>query len=225
MTRLVFISDTHEMHEAVTVPACDILVHCGDATGIGRVDQLERFNAWCRRLKKAGTCREVVFVAGNHDILLDETHSTTVKGRLHGRAMQAIDDVIYLEDEAAEVLGVRFYGSPWTPKFFDWGFMLRDEVHAEAVFSGVPTGLDVLVTHGPAGGILDLCPDGRRVGSVALNRTVERARPKIHAFGHIHHSHGEIRGGGVHFINASICTEAYKPTNAPIVVDLDRVPS
>ncbi len=219
--KLVFISDTHEMHEAVKIPPCDILVHCGDATGIGRVDQLERFNAWCRKLKRRGDVREVVFVAGNHDILLDATHADTVKSGLHARAIAALDAVHYLQDSCAEVLGVSFYGSPWTPAFYDWGFMLRDEEHGRKTFFPIPDGLDVLVTHGPPAGVRDLCPDGRRVGSLALQRVVERARPKVHAFGHIHHSYGVVwNPGRTHSVNASICTEAYKPTNAPIVVEL-----
>ena len=30
--RLVMISDTHEAEEQVTVPPCDVLLHCGDVT-------------------------------------------------------------------------------------------------------------------------------------------------------------------------------------------------
>jgi Icc-related predicted phosphoesterase len=232
--RLVFISDTHEMHEAVRIPPCDILVHCGDATGVGRVDQLERFAAWCRKLKRRGDVREVVFVAGNHDILLDAAHPLTVKSGLHTRALEALDGVTYLRDQAATIFGVRFYGSPWTPKFYDWAFMLVDEADGERVFSRVPAGMDVLVTHGPPHRMMDECPDGRRVGSISLLAVTTTQAPRIHAFGHIHHSYGSewdagwlgdgdvprLPDGGRCWINASICTEAYKPTNAPIVVDL-----
>ena len=30
--KLVFVSDTHELHEEIVVPPCDVLVHCGDFT-------------------------------------------------------------------------------------------------------------------------------------------------------------------------------------------------
>jgi hypothetical protein len=30
--------------------------------------------------------------------------------------------VIYLQDEAVTIEGLRFYGSPWQPRFFDWAF-------------------------------------------------------------------------------------------------------
>lgn len=224
MPKLVFISDTHEQHHTLNIPLCDILVHCGDATGVGRVDRLESFNAWARRLKKLGTAKEVIFVAGNHDVLLDKSHPAVKRDdrtrRLHRMAVEALDSVIYLKDSEATIDGLRFWGSPWTPRFFDWGFQLNSEYHAREVFSRIPLGIDVLITHGPPAGVLDLCPDGRRVGSQALLEVVSKRRPKVHAFGHIHHSYGIEEMDGIKFVNASICTEQYLPLNKPIVIEV-----
>lgn len=235
MIRLAFISDTHCQHRNVAVPSCDVLVHCGDATGIGEIDRLRDFNAWCRQLKRAGVCREVVFVAGNYDLTLDVTHPK-VEPRRHAAARESLQDLVYLQDEAATVCGVKFYGSPWTPRFFDWGFQLGYEA---ARHHWLIPQCDVLVTHGPPFGMLDLCDDGRRVGCRALTETLTdintlaraakkagdapcRVPPSIHAFGHIHHSYGVVGclRTGTRYVNASTCTEAYKPTNRPIVVDL-----
>ena len=54
----------------------------------------------------------------------------------------------------------------------------------------------------------------------ATPTSVEQFKPLIHIFGHIHHSNGIMERNGTNFINASICTERYKPTNKPIVIDL-----
>lgn len=228
MTRIVFISDTHEQHHVVPVPACDVLVHCGDATGVGRVDRLEAFSAWARRLKREGTAKEVIFVAGNHDVMLDSTHPVVARDeagrRRHRLAREAIKGYVYLQDSEAVVAGLRFWGSPWTPRFLDWGFQLDSEAHEREIFSAVPHDIDVLITHGPPAGVLDLCPDGRRVGSATLLEVVKSRRPRVHAFGHafghIHHSYGVEEIDGIRFVNGSICTEEYLPLNEPVIVDL-----
>jgi hypothetical protein len=37
--RVVCISDTHTKHEQITVPPGDVLIHAGDATIVGDVDE------------------------------------------------------------------------------------------------------------------------------------------------------------------------------------------
>ena len=51
--------------------------------------------------------------------------------------------------------------------------------------------------------------------------SVKEVKPKVHAFGHIHGSYGQQKIGKTIFVNASLCSETYKPTNPPIVVDLE----
>jgi Icc-related predicted phosphoesterase len=48
----------------------------------------------------------------------------------------------------------------------------------------------ILVTHGPPLGTLDTVFDGSHVGSKALRDFIERTRPKLHLFGHIHRTFG-----------------------------------
>jgi len=50
---------------------------------------------------------------------------------------------------------------------------------------------------------------------------VFEVQPKIHVFGHIHHSYGQRTMDGIEFLNASICDERYEPTNKPIVVEFN----
>ena len=44
--RIVCVSDTHGWHSLTEVPPGDILVHGGDCTRRGRLDNVEEFNAW-----------------------------------------------------------------------------------------------------------------------------------------------------------------------------------
>lgn len=84
----------------------------------------------------------------------------------------------------------------------------------------IPEGIDILVTHGPPFGILDEVPDGLRVGCRDLLDRVVEVKPKIHAFGHIHHSHGQVKLGDTLFVNAAICDEVYVAVNKPIIVEI-----
>jgi Icc-related predicted phosphoesterase len=42
-------------------------------------------------------------------------------------------------------------------------------------------------------------------------------------FGHIHEGYGVQYGDKTLFVNASICTAGYEPTNKPIVIDLVEI--
>jgi 3',5'-cyclic AMP phosphodiesterase CpdA len=44
--RIVCISDTHGHHRELSVPAGDLLVHAGDLTRKGELDELRNLNAW-----------------------------------------------------------------------------------------------------------------------------------------------------------------------------------
>lgn len=235
MTRLVFLSDTHGKHHSLNVPAGDILVHAGDFCMSGKEQEARAFARWFESLPHP----HKVVVAGNHDRCLELDVSL---------GKQIFQRAVYLFDQEFTVGGFRFYGSPWQPEFCDWAFNLpRGSDALRDLWNRIPDGLDVLVTHGPPHGILDACPDldtacpalpapptvgpaGRRkksvqyvhVGCELLREAVRRARPRLHVFGHIHEGYGQHHDptSGTTFINASNCTGAYYPTNAPIVFDL-----
>src|SRR3712207_5545038 len=110
MPRIVCISDTHNRNEQITVPEGDILIHAGDATFRGTIDEIERFNNWFAALPH----RYKIFVAGNHDWLF-QTDNRLVRSLLN-------ENIIYLQDSSTEIDGIKFYGSPWQPRFYDWAF-------------------------------------------------------------------------------------------------------
>jgi D,D-heptose 1,7-bisphosphate phosphatase len=109
----------------------------------------------------------------------------------------------YLEDAEATIAGLRFYGSPWQPAFNDWAFNLPRGAPLAAVWSRIPTGLDVLVTHGPPAGIGDEGPVGGRAGCADLFDRVREVTPRLHMFGHIHQDGGLWHEGTTTFANVT----------------------
>ena len=117
--------------------------------------------------------------------------------------------IIYLEEEMRTFTlstGAKFtvYSSPYQPEFCRWAFAYeRDEDRFNALPSStgagggaanpVPDfpGVDLMLTHGPPMGVLDQVDwTGKNVGCEHLRRAVERTRPKLHVFGHIHEGYG-----------------------------------
>jgi Icc-related predicted phosphoesterase len=129
--------------------------------------------------------------------------------------------VHYLFDSGVEIDGVNFWGSPWQPEFFNWAFNLpRGEKLAEK-WALIPGNTDILITHGPAHGMLDWVPNGQRVGCEDLFQRIMDIQPKIHVCGHIHCSYGQKSFHGVEFINASVLGERYTHENKPITLLFD----
>lgn len=177
--RIVAISDTHGRHiDPKLVPDGDVFVHCGDFTNLGRSDEIASFAAWLRELPH----RNKLVIAGNHDLSFEDGTATE---DLLG------DGVTYLFDTGVVIDGVSFFGSPWTPRFGDWAFMYDHRV-AEYVWQEIPDKTDVLITHGPGFGALDMTTRGEHAGCVALANRIHAIRPKLHLHGHIHEARGEI---------------------------------
>ena len=208
MPRIVCLSDTHNCTHEIDVPDGDILIHAGDATIRGTIEEVASFNRWFKTLPH----RHKIFVAGNHDWLFELDND---------RARSLLDSSItYLQDSSVEIDGVSIYGSPWQPRFYDWAFNLdRGDAMAEK-WSLIPDQVDILITHGPPNGILDLTPDGDNAGCEELRRRVSQIRPRVHIFGHIHLGYGVFEVDGTKFVNASNCDESYLPSNPPIVVEI-----
>lgn len=188
--RIVAMADTHGQHRKLEVPEGDILLHAGDLTARGTLSQLEAVAAWLRSLPH----RHKVIVAGNHDFAFQRTPA---------EARALFEGLTYLEDAEVTVQGVRIWGSPWQPWFHDWAFNLRRGPPLDAVWQLIPERIDVLVTHGPPAGMGDLCFDGRRVGCEELLRHLDRVKPQLHLFGHIHEDKGSWQHGPTRVVNVT----------------------
>lgn len=187
---LVLMSDTHMYHDAHPVPDGDILLHAGDLTHRGRPGNIRRCDDWLGTLPH----RHRVIIAGNHDFLFERDPPA---------ARALITHATYLEDSETTAEGLRIWGTPWQPWFYDWAFNLETEAELAEKWALIPDGIDVLVSHSPPYGIGDLCHDGDRPGCRALLRRVLEVRPKLHVFGHIHENRGWWRLGDTLFVNAA----------------------
>jgi Icc-related predicted phosphoesterase len=188
--RIVAVSDTHGCHRRVAVPPGDILVHAGDLTMTGSLQDVAEFNDFLGKLPHP----HKIVIAGNHDWCFQ---------RKPEKARALLTNAVYLQDEAVTVEGIRFYGSPWQPWFYDWAFNLPRGRALADKWALIPEGTDVLVTHGPPRGFGDRTFDGRHEGCDDLLERVRRIRPKVHIFGHIHEAAGRWDEDGVTFVNAS----------------------
>ena len=229
--RIVVLSDTHSVHREMVhdIPDGDILVHAGDFTQRGTVSQVRDFLDWFSAFPHPFK----ILVAGNHDISFDP------KAVRMGRFQEEIEhpdldgvksfipeNCIYLENERCEVMGLRFYGSPDVRQHGSPGQAFSFErSELKALREAIPDDIDVLITHSPPLGVLDLCHHGDFSGCEDLLVQVnERIKPKLHIFGHIHESYGAVSNGTTTFVNGAICIktdpkEGKKAIRKPIVFD------
>ncbi|MEZ5427958.1 MAG: metallophosphatase domain-containing protein [Pyrinomonadaceae bacterium] len=216
MPRIVCISDTHNCNRQIAVPDGDILIHAGDATVNGTRLEVEEFLFWFSSLPH----RHKIFVAGNHDWLFEKENRSA-------RLLTANFNIRYLEDSAVEIEGLKIYGSPWQPRYFNWAFNLNRGAELAEKWKLIPEDTEVLITHGPPNGILDEVERKYFIENTGCEELIKRVEDlaekklKLHIFGHIHCGYGQREEFGVRFVNASICDEAYDPTQPPIVVDLE----
>jgi Icc-related predicted phosphoesterase len=207
--RLVFISDTHTLHDQIIIPDGDILLHCGDFSSRGRLQEVEDFLDWFGGQPH----KYKVLIAGNHDFLAERNPKIF--------RLLVPENVIYLEDSGVEIEGIHIWGSPVQPWFFDWAFNRQRGAEIRKHWDLIPENTDVLITHGPPYGILDrVASDNRPVGCRDLLHRVGELSVKICAFGHIHEAYGVQEQDGVVFINASVLDEHYRVSNAPVVREI-----
>lgn len=213
--KLVMTSDTHNLHRKMKhlIPEGDVFIAAGDITNDGSKEDVKNYNDW---LRNKVPCEFKVIIAGNHDWCFANSKSEkAVKWLTEGD-----ENIIYLQDSEVIINGIKFYGSPWQPKFYNWAFNLDRGKKLQEVWAKIPNNTDVLITHGPPAGILDPDYHGNPVGCVDLLDKVIDVKPKIHVFGHLHSGYGIKKIDNTTYINASICDESYLPKRKPIVLDI-----
>ena len=205
--RIVAISDTHMRHEHVVVPDGDVLIHAGDFTRRGALEDVKAFDGWLATLPH----RHKIVIAGNHDWCFQIAPE---------QARGCLTHATYLEDSGAVIEGVRFWGSPWQPWFLDWAFNLPRGPQLAEKWALVPAETEVLVTHGPPRGFGDLTRNGEEVGCEDLLERIRALQPRLHICGHIHEGSGVRTDGGVRYVNASVLDADYAVRHPARVLDL-----
>lgn len=207
---LTFISDTHGKHPLLKLGMGDILIHCGDFSSYGDLDEVEDFADF---IAKQAFEHKIV-IAGNHDLSFEDEHRSAAEALLHERG------IIYLNDSGVTLNGYRFWGSPVQPAFCSWAFNRERGADIAKHWQQIPADTNILITHTPAYGYLDQCYNGESVGCEELAAVIERIQPQIHAFGHIHEGHGTLQTAHTLFVNACCLNEHYQLVHAPIRVAL-----
>jgi Icc-related predicted phosphoesterase len=189
MRSLCVVADSHRKHRELVIPACDILIHCGDLCSFEQDDEqtLRDADIWFSE----APAKYVVCVGGNHDFLLQSGEF-------------CFDHAVLLHDSTTEICGITIYGSPWCPDLSNFAFYAPEEDLIER-WRMIPAGIDVLVTHTPPYGFLDVPSSGNvHLGCLHLRAELNRIQPRFHVFGHVHAGHGLIEHGATTFVNAAV---------------------
>lgn len=204
------ISDTHGHHDLLTEPDdIDCIILSGDASNsrcpYNNESQLRESITWL----SATRARYKIFIAGNHD--------TSIEKGLVTKDNFTAAGIIYLFNDSVTIEGFNIWGSPHCPQFGGWAFMKnRSKLHS--VWVEIPDDTDIVVTHTPPKGILDISYSKGHMlescGCSALNKRMLKLQPLAHLFGHIHNCEGVINAGvlklsayDTQFSNGSVVTD------------------
>lgn len=204
---IVCVSDTHGLHRQIDIPPGDLLIHAGDFTNLSKSRrEIQDFNNWLAELSHPYK----VVVPGNHEFAFEENPKLT----------REISNAVFLVNEVAEIAGLKIWGSPVT-NLYGGAFGRSAAADRKRIYSAIPKGTDILVTHGPPLGVLDH-PNGtaRCDGCRELLSAVRRIRPRLHVFGHIHDAWGTHQQEGTLFVNASVVRQYPQIKGRPIAVEM-----
>lgn len=201
--KIVCFSDSHCRHEEIELPKADLMIFTGDCMGRGtNSKELSRFVKWFDKQP----AKHKVMIAGNHDRFFEYYPDIA-------RQIVAQTDVIYLQDSGVEIEGLKLWGTPSQPEFYNWSHNDTPE-QMRYRYSLIPIDTDILLTHCPPYGILDKVEDvwsaGIRVGSEQLTERLVDLNLMVHTFGHIHGDFGMYRAYNTYYINASSLNEEYE---------------
>ena len=218
MTRIVSISDTHGLHFGIKIPDGDVLIHAGDFSSEGNVRDAMIFLRWFNTHPHPTK----IFIAGNHDWICEKDPS------LFRGLLTEFPDLTYLEETSCTINGLKFFGSPIQPFFYNWAFNRHRGEEIKHHWDIIPDDTDVLITHGPPYGICDKAyrvgfDTTENVGCKDLLDATLRIAPKLHIFGHIHFD-GQTNyiGPKTTYANVSMLNEAYLVWGKPTIFDIDK---
>jgi Icc-related predicted phosphoesterase len=194
----------------------DLLIVAGDLTACDKQSQYLDFREWLG----AQNYKKKIFICGNHDMCIENGNFYFSNGWFGAE---------YLCDSGTEFEGRKIWGSPRTPLFDGvnircTAFMSTEEVLNEK-FSLIPDDIDILITHGPMLGVLDINKQQQHCGSKSLKKHINRVKPALHIFGHIHEQGGnetvyKCEGVNTWCVNCSYVDGDYKPVNTAIRLEI-----
>lgn len=229
--RVFATSDMHGNLDGLDPTGCDIVVIAGDfakLSGFGKWhlhDQKKwvekKFFKWIESYPGI----EFIVVPGNHDLCFDSMKTTWITG-LDWRLDFPLNAHL-LVDKEVEVKGLRVYGTPHIPVIsHTWAFETPADKLRE-LYSKIPSGLDILVTHSPPhipGSSIDRSVQfggDRAFGSNELSEEVIAKKPRFLFCGHIHSgTHGGVKFDSCMVYNVSRVDESYEIAYEPTIIDV-----
>lgn len=227
MIKIVAISDTHNEHNKIIIPECDILIHAGDESGLGREFEIRNFAKWLDKQ----SVKHIIWTPGNHSVEFANNYPKSIDWFKEEcpRGHILLHDSIIIEN-------IKIFASPWTPFFLDWAYnagrTIIEAAYYQKPFIGdlwkdIPEDTEILITHGPPYKILDELvridniPKGEFAGCQELSSRIQNLKKlKHHFFGHIHYWGGQtVEQNGILYHNVSICDEMYLPKNKIIEIE------
>mmetsp|Transcript_62533 Transcript_62533/g.102427 ORF Transcript_62533/g.102427 Transcript_62533/m.102427 type:complete len:264 (+) Transcript_62533:50-841(+) len=202
--RVVCLSDTHNAHRDLQLPAGDVLIHAGDFTQFGKEEHASDFNDWLGEQPH----KIKLVVLGNHEN--NSSWNSRAPEILSNATLlrQSEFELAVSDDQSLKVFGTDFFwpcpsGNPY--------------------FDQIPEDTDILIAHGPAKG----CADGTK-GCPALLKAVEGRHLQLVVSGHVHFARGaalmrQPDGHETVLVNAANCgsgKDERKLTRGPLVIDL-----
>ena len=177
------ISDTHSMHGFLKVPqGVDMVIHTGDCSNPSNPyfneQEVLNFLEWYESID----IKHKIFVAGNHDTSIE-------KGLVKPKDITN-RGIVYLENDSVEIEGLNIWGTPCTPEFgVGWAWNRKREKMYK-VWDSIPDNTDIVLSHGPPKGVLDLSYNRMNVlefcGCSNMKKKMLKLQPKLCLFGHIH---------------------------------------
>lgn len=224
--RVLMLSDTHSKHLEIPKEylenkdgSISTIIHAGDVSSRGYEHEINDFLEWFSKLP----FKNKIFIAGNHDFFFERAHKGIIQSKL-----AKYPNIIYLNDSGIEIDGLKIWGSPVQPFFFNWAFN-RNEHEIQKHWDLIPLDTNILITHGgPRGyGLLNLTKRGEEVGCPSLSLKINELNDlKLFVQGHIHEAYGtHITEDGKYFVNASVLDLSYEMKHKPVLVDLDNLES
>lgn len=201
----------HTYHRLLTIPEnIDLVIFSGDCSNprdpYNNELEVKAFIDWYKGLP----IKHKIFVAGNHD--------TSIEKGLIKKIDFTGYNIHYLENDYINIEGFKIFGSPYTPTFGNWSFM-KARHKLDKLWSKVDDDVDIFIVHGPPKTILDLSysPLGNLeyCGCNSLKKHIlNRIKPKLCLFGHIHNNEDIINAGvlklsdyDIIFSNGSVVTD------------------
>lgn len=227
--KIYAISDLHgDLPSIDNFEQCELVCICGDTVPLNIQSNSRKTRQWLKNEFKTWgeslPCDKVIFIAGNHDLhfnlaFMYENFSKDAKVTYLFH-----EKYVYTSKSGKEY---SIFGTPYCKQFGNWAYMENDKT-LDKLYSQIPEGLDILLTHDQPYGFGDILTEdtpwntGESIGNKPLAKVVLEKQPKYMFVGHLHSTtHDCIMINNTKRYNVSIKNERYEPVYDLLCVNIE----